>query len=450
MTLYSDLFYYRGLDETLSDESCVRAILRFEAALAMALGRTGTIPNEAAAVIAERCARATLDLSRIAKEAAHAGNVAIPIIKLLTEEVARQDPEAARYVHWGATSQDAIDTGFLLQLREALRLVERDLARLTATLTALAKSHRATLMVGRTWMQQALPTTLGFVAAGWLDSILDHRKRLAEMRPRILSLQFGGAVGTLAALRGRGFDLGQTLAAELQLTFPDVPWHTERDRLAEMAAFFGVFTGALGKIARDISLYAQTEVAELVEPARAGRGGSSTLPHKRNPVTSAVVLAAATRVPGLVATMLSAMPQEYQRGLGSWHAEWETLPQIVRLGGGALHHLTEMMPHLEVDTKQMRQNLDRTNGLIFAEAATMAIAARVGKAQAHEWLEKACRKCREERRHLKEVLGGDPALRSLLSSSDLDGLFEATNYLGNAGEFVDRIVTRASQFDDGI
>jgi 3-carboxy-cis,cis-muconate cycloisomerase len=445
MMLYDELFSYTALEQVFSDESCIKALLRFEAALAIAEGRTGVIPQDAAQKIAECCATESFDLSSIAKNAAQAGNITIPLVKMLTQAVARKHQDAARFVHWGATSQDAIDTGFLLQFRDALVLVEKDLARLTETLATLAGLHRTTLVVARTWMQQALPTTFGFIVAGWLDAILRHGRRLAEIRPRVLSLQFGGAVGTLAALRGDGPEVARALAAELQLTLPAAPWHAHRDRMAEIATFFGLLTGTLGKIARDISLHTQTEVAELSEPSGEGRGGSSTMPHKRNPVTCAVVLAAANRVPGLVGTILSAMPQEHERGLGSWHAEWETLPEIVRLSGGALHHLTEMLPHLEVDAKRMRQNLDATNGLIFAEAVTTAIANRIGKLQAHDLIEAACSKSLAENRSLKDVLREYPALQGHLAPTDLDSLFDANNYVGSSEEFVDRVIAQAKE-----
>jgi 3-carboxy-cis,cis-muconate cycloisomerase len=446
MTLYHELFCYEELERLFSDESCVKSLLRFEAALALAEGHTGVIPQGAAQKIAERCAAETFDLAAITHEAARAGNIAIPLTKMLTEAVARQNKDAARFVHWGATSQDAIDTAFLLQLRDAIALVEKDLARLTVTLKVLASSHRTTVVVARTWMQQALPTTFGFIVAGWLDAILRHRRRLAEIRPRVLSLQFGGAVGTLAALRGNGPKVARALAGELQLTLPLVPWHAHRDRMAEIATFFGMFAGTLGKIARDISLHAQTEVGELYEPAGQGRGGSSTMPHKRNPVTCATVMAACTRVPGLVSAILSAMPQEEQRGLGGWHSEWETLPQIVRLSGGALHHLAEMLPGLEVDAKRMWQNLEITKGLIFAEAVSSAIADRVGKMPAHVLVEAACKKSVAENRHLKDVLREEPQLRGDLTPADLESLFDARNYLGSSEEFVERVIGQANEF----
>ena len=311
------------------------------------------------------------------------------------------------------------------------------------TLIALAEKHSATPIVARTWMQQALPTTFGFIVAGWLDAVGRHRKRLAEIRPRVLTLQFGGAVGTLAALGGRGPEVAVALANELNLARPAIPWHTHRDRIVEIATTFGLCAGTLGKIARDISLHSQTEIGELFEPFVEGRGSSSTMPHKRNPVTCAVVLAAATRVPGLVATLLSAMPQEEQRGLGGWHAEWETLPEVVCLCGGALHHLAEMLLGLEVDAARMARNLEITNGLIFAEAVTFALGDRMGKMPAHILVEAACKKAREQNRHLKDVLREKSGLHGHLTPADLESLFDVRNYLGSAGEFIRRVIAEA-------
>ena len=446
MALFDELFSYSELQRVLSDESRIQGMLQFEAALARAEAHVGVIPAGSAAKIAEHCRAEQFDLPVIAKEAARAGNPAIPLVRMLTEVVATHDKDAARFVHWGATSQDAIDTGFILQLRDALLLMERDLANLCDYLVALAGQHRNTPIVGRTWMQQALPTTFGFIVAGWLDALLRHRRRLAEIRPRVLTLQFGGAVGTLAALSGHGSEVAKALAEELKLSLPASPWHAHRDRMAEAATFLSLLTGTLGKIARDISLHTQTEIGEFAEPAGEGRGGSSTLPHKRNPVTCSVVLAAATQVPGLVATMLAAMPQEHQRGLGGWQAEWETLPEILRLSGGALHHLAAMMPHLEIDTARMRENLEATKGLIFAEAVSMALADRMGKMPAHMLVEAACKKALAERRHLKEVLREDPGLHGHLTPADLASLFDVRNYLGSAEEFVQCVMDQAAEF----
>jgi len=416
------------------------------AALARAEAKCGIVPHSQAQIITDKCRADKFDFAGIAQDAALSGNVAIPLIRKLTELVAHEDKDAARFVHWGATSQDVIDTGCVLQVRGALGLTEQDLARLNDTLTALADKHRATPVVARTWMQQALPTTFGFIVAGWLDAVTRHRKRLAEIKPRVLTLQFGGAVGTLAALGGRGPEVAKALAEELRLALPAIPWHTHRDRVVELATTLGLCTGTLGKIARDISLHTQTEIAELFEPYVEGRGGSSTLPHKRNPVTCAVVLAAATRLPGLVATLLSAMPQEEQRGLGGWHAEWETLPEIVRLSGGALHHLAEMLPGLAVDAERMRKNLEMTNGLIFAEAVTMALGDRMGKMPAHLLVEAACKKTREQNRHLKDVLREESGLRGHLTPADLESLFDVRNYLGSTDELISRVITEAREF----
>ena len=369
-----------------------------------------------------------------------AGNIAIPLIKALTALVAQSDKDAARYVHWGATSQDAIDTGCVLQLRQALKIIASDLDRLADGLAELATKHRSTIVVGRTWMQQALPTTFGAKVAGWLDAVDRHRERLRETRRRALVLQFGGAVGTLAALGPGGVEVASNLVEELALGLPEIPWHSHRDRVAEVATSLGLCVGTLGKIAKDISLHSQTEVAEVFEPAEKNRGGSSTMPHKRNPVASAVVLSAAMRVPGLVSAMLTAMVQEHERGLGGWHAEWETLPEIVSLSAGALHLMAEVIPKLEIDAERMQENLEATRGLIFGEAVSMALAEKMGKAAAHELVEGACQKARNEKRHLRDVLLCDEQAKLQLSAVDLDELFDARKYLGVAEGFVDRVV----------
>jgi 3-carboxy-cis,cis-muconate cycloisomerase len=266
-----------------------------------------------------------------------------------------------------------------------------------------------------------------------------HRERFAQTRKRVLVLQFGGAVGTLAALRDKGLVVAEALAAELQLELPNMPWHTQRDRVAEVATTLGLCTGTLGKIARDISLHMQTEIAEVSEPAAEGRGGSSTMPHKRNPVSAAVVLSAATRVPGLVSTMLSAMVQEDERGLGNWQAEWETLPEIFRLTAGAIHQMATIVPHLEVDAARMRHNLEATQGLIFAEAITVNLAPHIGKSSARALVDAASQQARKSGKHLREVLSQERAVTEHLTAAELDRLFTPENYLGVAEVFVDKV-----------
>ena len=415
-------------------------MLDFEGALARAEARVGIIPQTAASAITAKCRAELFDCAALSQAGARAGNLAIPLVKHLTALVAEENKSASRFVHWGATSQDVIDTGCVLQLRQGLQLIARDLDGLAQSFAALAQKHRSTLIAGRTWMQQALPTTLGLKVAGWLDALMRHQARLAETQKRCLVVQFGGAVGTLAALGSRGPDVGSFLAAELSLGLPDLPWHSHRDRMAEVGATLGLCAGTIGKIARDLSLHMQTEVAEILEPAEEGRGGSSTLPHKRNPVSSAAMLSAALRVPGLVCSLLTSMIQEEERGLGGWHAEWEVLPDIVRLTAGAVHRLATIAPNLEIDAERMRKNLDLTEGLIFAEAVSMALGEKMGKADAHQLMEAACARALREKRNLRAILSADPKIEAQLSPADLDRLFDPRNYLGAAEEYVYRVV----------
>ncbi len=445
MELFDSLFRSEDIEKVLSDRSCLQGMLDFEAALARAEARAGVIPSSAAAAIAAQCKADLFDIEELSRGAKLPGNVAIPLVKALTALVGRDNRDAARYVHWGATSQDAIDTGCVLQLHQALKVVASDLDRLEQGLAELATKHRSTIVVGRTWMQQALPTTFGMKVAGWLDAVDRHRERLRETQRRAVVLQFGGAVGTLAALGNRGPEVAKLLAQDLALELPEIPWHSHRDRMAEVATTLGLCVGTLGKIAKDISLHSQTEVAEVFEPSEKGRGGSSTMPHKRNPVTSAVVLSAATRIPGLVSTMLTAMTQEHERGLGGWHAEWETLPEIVSLSAGALHQMAEIVPKLEIDAERMKANLEATHGLIFAEAIAMALAAKMGRVAAHEVVESACERAWKEKRHLRDVIFSDDQVKTHLSSDDLDALFDPRRYLGAAEEFVDRVVAASKR-----
>jgi 3-carboxy-cis,cis-muconate cycloisomerase len=450
MALLDSLFGSTAINEVFSDQARLQRMLDFEAALARAEAKCGLISAAAAEGIVSKCKADLIDIAALASATALSLNPAIPLVQQLTSLVAKDDKEAARFVHWGATSQDVNDTGLVLQMRDALDILKVDFDSLTLGLVELARKYRSTPIAGRTLMQHALPTTFGLKVAGWLDAVNRHRERFVEVRERVLVVQFGGAVGTLAALGEKGMQVASALASELQLGVPAAPWHAQRDRIAEVATTLGLCVGTLGKIARDISLHMQTEIAEVFEPAGEGRGGSSTMPHKRNPVTAGTALAAATRVPGLVGTMLSAMVQEDERGLGNWHAEWETLPEIFRLAGGALHQMAEIVPNLEVDTKRMRHNLDATQGLIFAEAVTMTLAKHIGKADAHKLVEAASRRARESRTHLREVLettlGQDKSTAGRLSPAELARLFAPENYLGAAEAFVDRIIA-ASKSD---
>jgi 3-carboxy-cis,cis-muconate cycloisomerase len=447
--LLDPLFTTAAMRGIFSDHGRIQGLLDFEAALARAEARSSLLSDAAAATIGAQCRAELFDVDALAAQTAQAGNPAIPLVAALTARVAAADPQAARFVHWGATSQDAMDTGLVLQLRRALSAIAAELARLSTALAELATRHVHTVLVGRTWLQQGPPLTLGLKAAGALSAIERHRVRVRAVRERVATLQFGGAVGTLAALGEQGLDIAAALAAELKLALPDVPWHTQRDRFAEVATTLGLVVGSLGKLARDVSLLMQTEVGEASEPKAPGRGGSSTMPHKRNPVGSAVVLAAAARVPGLVSVMLAAMVQEHERGLGGWHAEWDTLPEICTLSAGALAQTIAIVEGLEVDPARMAANLDLTGGLILAEAVAMALAAKLGKMKAHQLLEEASARAERDHKPLHEVLAADSRVTAHLSAADLARLLDPRGYTGQAERLVARVLALRAREDDG-
>ncbi|WP_339476713.1 3-carboxy-cis,cis-muconate cycloisomerase [Pseudomonas fluorescens] len=438
--LFDAYFTARDMREVFCDQGRVQAMLDVEAALARAEARVGLIPASAVAPIGKACRADLYDFAALGEAIATAGNSAIPLVKALGKQIAATDAEAERYVHLGATSQDVMDTGLVLQLRQALDLIESDLAQLAESLAAQAQRHATTPMAGRTWLQHATPVTLGMKIAGWLGAVTRSRQRLRELKPRLLVLQFGGASGTLAALGEQALPIAQALAEELQLTLPEQPWHTQRDRVVEFGAVLGLIAGSLGKLGRDISLLMQTEAAEVFEPSAPGKGGSSTMPHKRNPVGAAVLIGAATRVPGLVSTLFSAMPQEHERSLGLWHAEWETLPEICCLVSGSLQQARLLADGLEIDAARMARNLDLTQGLVLAEAVSIVLAQRVGRDTAHHLLEQCCKRAVAEQRHLRAVLGDEPQVTAQLGSAELDHLLNPAHYLGQAQVWVERAV----------
>lgn len=423
-----------------SDAATVRAMLDVEAALAQAEGALGVIPAEAVAPIRAVCAKATLDLEALGNAAASAGNLAIPLVKQLTAAVAQHDENAARYVHWGATSQDIIDTGLVLQLRDALDVMSTDLTACGDALAGLAQRYRDTPQTGRTWMQHALPISFGLKAASWLDGVTRQRQRLHELQTRALALQLGGAVGTLASMQGQGLVLSQAIAQRLNLALPAMPWHAQRDRVAEVALWCGLLTGMMGKIARDISLMTQTEVAEVAEPSAPGRGGSSTMPHKKNPVACAATLAIANRMPGLVSSVLNGMVGEHERALGGWQAEWDSLPEIVSLAGASLMQMRAVVSDLQVDPARMAANLALTHGLLMAEPVALALGRSLGKQAAHHLVEAACRDTVQTARTLQEVLAALPQVQSILNPTELARLLDPANYLGHSTDFVRRAI----------
>jgi 3-carboxy-cis,cis-muconate cycloisomerase len=415
-------------------------MLDFEAALARAEARCGVIPEAAVEPIEAACKAELYDLDALAQAISTSGNSAIPLAKALGKRVAERDVEAERYAHLGATSQDAMDTGLVLQIRRAIALLEQDLTSLGNMLADQAERHAETPMSGRTWLQHATPVTLGMKIASWLGPITRHRQRLQEIRPRLLSLQFGGASGSLAALGAQAWPVSEALATELNLELPEQPWHTQRDRLVEFGALLGMLAGSMGKLGRDLSLLMQTDVGEVFEPSAPGKGGSSTMPHKRNPVGCAVMIAAATRAPGLVSTLLSAMPQEHERSLGLWHAEWEVLPELCCLVSGSLQQALIAVAGLEVDRDRMLGNLEQTRGLVLAEAVSIALAQRIGRDAAHHLVEQCCKRAVAEERHLRGVLGDTPEVRSQFNDAELDRLLDPACYLGQARRWVERAV----------
>ncbi len=444
MSLFDDLFYSGPMLAVFSDENRLRRMLEFESALASAEAACGLFPASAAKAITAECRFEILDLKALQAGAARTGTLALPLVQQLSEAVGRRDAEAAKYVHWGATSQDVIDTGFILQAREALDLIEGAVVGLCAELATLAERHAGTIMAGRTWLQLAVPITFGWKAAGWLDAMLRHRERLREVRERTLVLQFGGAAGTLASLGADGCRVSEKLASILRLAHPDISWHATRDRVGEIASVLGLVTATLGKIAKDVSLLMQTEVAEAFESCGAGRGVSSTMPQKRNPVSCAAILAASARVPALVATVLTGTVQEHERGVGSWPAEWETLPEIFNLCAGALERATELVSGLEIDGERMRTNLELTGGLVMAEAVVTALALHFGKSAAHEFVTRGCQRALQEKGTLREALLGDPEFSTLMAETELDAALDPANYLGASRMSIDRVLQRAS------
>ena len=426
-----------------SDQSLIQAMLDFEVALAAAETACGIVPPGAADAIAKAAQGANLDVGALAEETLRAGTPAIPIVKGLTELVRVKSSTAAGFVHWGATSQDVTDSALVLLLKKAEPILQADLDRLEKALRRLSADHERTVMLGRTLLQSAPPITFGLKAAGWLGAIHRGRKRLEQCFQETLVLQFGGACGTLASLGERGLEVAQALAAELGLACPESPWHAQRDRLAALVCACGVLTGALGKMARDISLLMQPEVGEVAEPAGAARGGSSTLPHKHNPVGCAAALACANRVPGMVATFLSAMAQEHERGLGNWHMEWPAVAGVIQSTGLAATAMAEVAEGLTVNVARMRANIEATRGVIFAERAMMLLAEKLGRDQAHRILEQASRVSVAESRRLRDVLAAMPELAVHLSAEALRDLETPESYLGVALELRQRAVIAA-------
>ena len=443
--LYASLFYQKEVTEIFSDRTLVSYMVEAEVALAQAQAQVGVIPQSAAAVI-ERVAKTALekiDFDTLATATGLAGNIAIPFVKQLTAIVKQADEDAARYVHWGATSQDILDTACILQCRAALAIVQNQVQQCYDTALSQAQSYRYQVMMGRTWLQQALPITLGHKLARWASAFKRDLDRIDAMKARVLTAQLGGAVGSLASLQNQGSMVVDAFAHQLQLNAAACTWHGERDRIVEIASVLGMITGSVGKMARDWSLMMQTEIAEVFEPTATGRGGSSTMPHKRNPVAAASVLAAANRVPALMSSIYQSMVQEHERGLGSWHAEWLCLPEIFQLTAGALERTLDVLQGMEVNTDNMQRNIECTHGLVMAEAVMMALAPHMGRLNAHHMVEAACKKSVAEHTHLKDVISNIEDVKQYFNASQLDEIFKPESYLGNIQDQIDAVLQEA-------
>jgi len=439
--LFRDAFGTPRMRGVFSDHALIGRYVEVEVALAKAEARCGVIPEEAAAEIAARCSAEALDLDLLREETDIVGYPILPLV----HQLVKQCGDAGRYVHWGATTQDIMDTAVVLQVREGLKIVGEDVAELRAILADLARKHRDTPMAGRTHLQQALPVTFGYKAAIWLAMFDRHAERLEQLKPRVLVGQFAGAAGTLASLGTKGLEVQEALCAELGLDVPASTWHVARDGLAETLNLLALITGSLGKIALDVMIMASTEFAEVYEPFVTGRGASSTMPQKRNPISSELMLAASKAVRQHAGLMLDAMVQDFERATGPWHAEWIALPESFVLTAGALNQAKFALGGLIVDDAQMRKNLGISRGLIVAEAAMMALAPHIGRQQAHDVVYAACRAVNERGGTLAEALAREDEVTRHFDRAAIDRLTDPTNYLGLAPQMVDRVLERSGR-----
>ena len=439
--LFRDAFGTAPMRDVFSDRALVARYVEVEVALAKAEARTGVIPQQAADEIAKRANAATLDVDKLREETDLVGYPILPVV----HQLVKQCGEAGRYVHWGATTQDIMDTAVVLQMRDALRIVSDDITALRDILADMARKHRDTAMAGRTHLQQALPITFGYKAAIWLAMFDRHATRLEELKPRVLVGQFAGAAGTLASLGDKGFAVQAALCEELKLGVPVSTWHVARDGFAEVINYLALVTGTLGKIALDIMIMASTEFGEVYEPFVKGRGASSTMPQKRNPISSELMLAASKAVRQHAGLMLDAMVQDFERATGPWHAEWIAIPESFVLTAGALNQARFALGGLIVDDKRMTQNLGMSKGLIVAEAVMMQMAPFTGRQEAHDIVYAACRVVNEKGGTLAEALAVEPAVTAHFDRAAIDRMTDPANYSGLAPQMVDRVLASAKR-----
>jgi len=435
--IFRDIFSTEAMRRVFSDENRIQKYLDIEAALAKVQARLGIIPKDAAVEIVKHCQVAEYDLALLKKQTERIGYPVLPVVQQLVKKCANGVGE---WCHWGATTQDITDTATVLQIREALDLVEGELKAISKALAGLAKKYRDTPMAGRSNLQQAVPITFGFKAATLLSGFDRHLERLKELRPRVLVGEFGGAAGTLASLGKDGLKVQEGLMKELGLGQPAIAWHTMRDAIAETGCFLGLVTGTLGKIATDVKLMMQTEVEEVYEPFAEGRGSSSTMPQKRNPISCNYIVACTSMVRQNVAALLDAMVEDHERSTGPWEIEWISVPEIFCLASGALNQACFLMEGLEVDPARMRANLDLTRGLIVSEAVMMGLGPYLGRQRAHDLVYDICRKSITAKESFLDLLAADPDISKHMKRDELAKLVDPANYLGVAGEMIDRVL----------
>jgi len=435
--IFGDIFSTEPMRRIFADENRIQKYLDIEAALARAQARLGIIPQDASDEICRHCSVKEFDFAKLKAQTERIGYPVLPVVQQL---VGLCRDGLGEWCHWGATTQDITDTATILQIREALDLVEADIVGIADALAGLARRYRDTPMAGRSNLQQAVPITFGYKCATWLAAFERHRQRLGEMRPRVLVGEFGGAAGTLSSLGTRGLDVQAALMKELGLGQPEIAWHTVRDRIAEVGCFLGLVTGICGKIAFDVKLMMQTEVEEVYEPFHEGRGSSSTMPQKRNPISCVYITATTSLVRQLVAALLDAMVEDHERATGPWEIEWIAVPEIFSLAAGALAQTRFMVSGLVVDEKKMRANLDITRGLIVSEAVMMGLGPHIGRQYAHDLVYDICRQVVATGRTLLDLLAENKEVARHLDRAALEKLCDPANYLGQAGEMVDRVL----------
>jgi 3-carboxy-cis,cis-muconate cycloisomerase len=440
--VFRDIFSTEAMRSVFSDENRVQKYLDFEAALACAEARLGIIPTEAAEEICRHCHAAEMDFAKLKTQTERIGYPVLPVVQQL---VGLCRDGLGEWCHWGATTQDITDTATVMQIREALVLIERHIDGIAGALAALARKYRDTPMAGRSNLQQAVPITFGYKMATLLAAFARHRERLSELRSRVLVGEFGGAAGTLSSLGGRGLATQAELMKELKLGVPAIAWHTVRDCIAEVGCFLGLVTGTCGKIALDVKLLMQTEVEEVYEPFHEGRGSSSTMPQKRNPISSVYITALVSVVRQQVAALLDAMVEDHERATGPWEIEWIVVPEIFCLTAGALAQTEFVLKGLQVDAKKMRANLDLTKGLIVSEAVMMGLGPYLGRQYAHDLVYDICRKVVATGRPLIDLLAENAEIAKHLDRPALEKLCDPANYLGEAGAMVDRVLARTGQ-----